>query len=295
MPHKMPLKSDKSALANMSLFFNTPQILKLSDKKYREHLINTSENLAIKSKKNQTLADIYDALYNVLLQKYRCEYVYKNEIAKQLLKEKHPSNDAVLLSEVSVHESKADVLIINGTSTVYEIKSEFDSVERLESQLQSYKLVFDKIYLVCHYSKIEALQSKVSNDIGIIILDQHQKLLEVRKAKLNRNNVSPAHIFKLLHKSEYLRIINKHFGYTPNVQPVYLFSACKELFCQLSPRDAHDYMVKELRKRTRVDYRLELSECLPKSLQLLASTGKLTKRECYSINSILNSETVHPY
>jgi len=287
MPHKMLLKSDKSALANMSLFFNTPQILKLSDSTHREYLVDTSKNLAIKSKKNQTIADIYDELYNVLLQKYRCEYVYKNEIAKQLLKEKHPNNDAVLLSEVGVHDSKADILIINGTSSVYEIKSELDSLDRLYKQINSYRLVFDKIYTVSNYDKIKSVSKVLGKDIGIIALDNDGRLNEIRKAKSNLSNVSPAHIFNLLHKEEYTRIIQKHFGEVPNVQPVYFFSECKKMFCELNSEAAHKYMIQELKKRIKPSYRVEFSQSLPHSLQLLASTGKISKRDCLMLTDIL--------
>lgn len=44
-----------------------------------------------------------------------------------------------MIPEFNVGASKADLAVFNGTSTVYEIKSEIDSTERLKSQMGDYE------------------------------------------------------------------------------------------------------------------------------------------------------------
>ena len=56
----------------------------------------------------------------------------------------HIPQNSTLINEFRVCNSKADIAIINGKSTVYEIKSKYDSLDRLESQIADYKKVFDK-------------------------------------------------------------------------------------------------------------------------------------------------------
>lgn len=48
-----------------------------------------------------------------------------NVIANKILLGKHSLNTSHMLSEFRVGYNKADVVIINGTSSVYEIKSEY--------------------------------------------------------------------------------------------------------------------------------------------------------------------------
>lgn len=101
----------------------------------------------------QFLEDIYD----ILQKNYRYEYIYKNVIANKILLGKHSLNTAHMLTEFRVGKCKADVVILNGTSTVYEIKSEYDSFARLNQQIQAYLDIFDFINIITSNSQAEKL------------------------------------------------------------------------------------------------------------------------------------------
>lgn len=95
---------------------------------------------------NDSLRDWFDFFYSLLIKQYPCEYVYKNAIATELyLTGRHSLNESLLTSEFRSGKSRADVVIVNGTTTVYEVKSEFDSLKRLEGQLLDFKNIFDCI------------------------------------------------------------------------------------------------------------------------------------------------------
>ena len=79
-------------------------------------------------KRHHPLSNWFDFFYNLLFSSYRCEYVYKNAIATKLyLGGHHSLQHSLLTNELRIGQSRADVVILNGTSTVYEIKSEYDS------------------------------------------------------------------------------------------------------------------------------------------------------------------------
>ena len=97
-----------------------------------------------------TWESFFEKTYSYLFNNYRNEYVYKNAIANKILLGRHSLNTSNLLTEFRVDKSKADIVILNGTSSVYEIKSEFDSFERLEEQIRSYRKVFGFINVITH-------------------------------------------------------------------------------------------------------------------------------------------------
>lgn len=69
--------------------------------------------------------DAFEAAFRVLKQDgLRDEYIYKAALTHRVLMGKHSLRTACMLSEFRVGECKADIAILNGTTTVYEIKSE---------------------------------------------------------------------------------------------------------------------------------------------------------------------------
>ena len=93
--------------------------------------------------------DLYERSYSFLEKNYKNEYIYKNMIARKILMGRHSLKSSVLLSEFRVGTNKADLVLINGCSTCYEIKTEYDSLIRLEDQLSSYTKLFNKVFVVC--------------------------------------------------------------------------------------------------------------------------------------------------
>jgi len=255
-----------------------------------KHILNFKSDFLIGGVTQQTsLKDVYNSYYELMNAEYRCEYLYKNEIVKQILLKNH-KNEARLYTELDIYESKADVVIMNGTSTAYEIKTELDNFDRLEKQLASYRLVFDKIYVVTHESKLEALKKIIGKDIGIMILNNDSILEKKRSARSNVKNVRPESIFNLLRREEFVQIIKECFGKVPNAKPVHIFGECKKLFVQLSSEEAHDQMVKVMRCRKIPFYKEELFEVLPDSLKLLGLTGKITKKESVLLSQKLSAK-----
>lgn len=76
-----------------------------------------------------TVGDAFNSAFKVLQTAgLRDEYIYRAAVTKKILMGKHSLRTASMLNEFRAGSCKADLVILNGTATVYEIKSERDSL-----------------------------------------------------------------------------------------------------------------------------------------------------------------------
>ncbi len=215
---------------------------------------------------SMSFGEFFDTLYALIADSYRSEYVYKNVIANKILLGRHSLNTACMLTELRVGNCKADVVILNKTSTVYEIKSEFDSLERLDKQIASYAQVFDLVNIITSNGQLAKLEKAIPRTIGLIELTSTSTLRTVRKPLSLKNDVKPEVIFDTLRKPEYLTIISKAYGYVPDVPNTRIYTECRKLFGKLSPELAHDEMVNALKLRPNKQILARLVHNVPSSL-----------------------------
>ena len=108
--------------------------------------------------------------------RFRDDYVYRAAITEKILLGRHNLNTATLLNEVRAGLCKADVVVINGTSTAYEIKSERDSLVRLKNQLENYRKVFAAVNVVVSKSHLSEVLQIATEDVGVITLSERCEL-----------------------------------------------------------------------------------------------------------------------
>lgn len=276
--------------SELSNLFSPPFIKLILKNDYREKLFEILETSGFIKNINPeiTLQNLYEQAYKSLLKNYRCEYIYKNAIANKILLGRHSINTSTLISELRVNNSKADVVILNGTSCVYEIKTELDSLNRLPSQLNDYRQMFDKIYIVTHEKFLKNLDGIIDDRIGLICLSKDYCLSEKRAAISNKINVDPKCIFNSLRRQEYTNIITRIFGYIPDVPNTEIYNECLKLFLTLDPSIAHDEMVKELKKRNKKNRNKEIINSIPTSIKFLCLDDRLNSSNITKLNQILN-------
>lgn len=128
-------------------------------------------------------------LYNDLIFKYFLnEAVIKNSYIKSFFFGK---KDIVTVYELNVGKSRADIVMLNGHSVVFEIKTEYDTFNRLTLQLSDYFKVFDYINILIPLSSLDSLLSIVPDTVGIITYSKNKNskisFRVYRKAPLNRD------------------------------------------------------------------------------------------------------------
>lgn len=119
----------------------TPLVLdNVAEKGYSSYLTEVCSNSLLLNNIDMDLpfAEFLNRVYSFLFKNYRNEYIYKNVIVNKILLGKHSLKTSQMLTEFRVGKCKADVVVLNCTSTVYEIKSELDSFNRLGKQLGVY-------------------------------------------------------------------------------------------------------------------------------------------------------------
>lgn len=254
-------------------------------------LINrvASDLLKIDSQ-NIPVKDIFEKAYLELSKHYRHEYYYKNTIANKRLLGRHSLDTATMLSEFRVGRNIADCVIINGHSTCYEIKTEYDTLVRLEEQLASYCQLFDKVYVVSDEKYLSDVKSLAPNHVGIIQLTKRNTLSTIREAEdLSFNPISTELVMNSLRAPEYIELTKRLAGHIPDVGNIHMFSACKkiiELTDQELIRDKYRVILKESRKNNAT-----LLKSLPKSLINAGISYKLPMKLQNSLISILQDNS----
>ena len=112
----------------------------------------------------------------------RTDYVYRNAIIDKVVIGRHSINTATPIQEFRVGSSLADLVVLNGTSTVYEIKSERDTLRRLATQIENYSKVFERTYVVTSATRLHSLEHDLPEHVGIITLSRDYTLQTVREA-----------------------------------------------------------------------------------------------------------------
>jgi hypothetical protein len=194
-----------------------------------------------------------------------------------------------MLTEFRSGNCKADVVILNGTSTVYEIKSAYDSVERLKRQVAAYRQLFDKINVISAESQLDKVSAIVDGDIGLMVLTDRNTIRIVREPVSLKEAVQPAKIFDSLRKTEYEQIIKAYFGSIPDTSNGRMYQACRELFCSLSSCVAHDAMVTALKRRGSNQRLKDFVATVPESLTAVSLSCNLTVAEQARFSALMDS------
>ena len=153
----------------------------------------------------------------------------------------------------------------------------FGSLSRLARQVASYATVFAKVYVIASDSHVEAVSQTVPDFVGILCLNGRHNISTLREAADQPERTSPAAIFDAIRTAE-ARMILASYGITvPTVPNTVLHSVLRQAFVKLDPVQAHNGMVRVL-KRTRNLLPLSaLVDQLPLSLQTAALSVPLRK------------------
>lgn len=276
----------------LSSIFNTNILNDFFHNRESNRLVNIFNEFNMHDKicQNVTLKDFFEDSYKQLLKNYRNEYVFKNAITQKILIGRHSIKSSSLFTELRVETSKADVVIFNGTSHVYEIKTDLDNFERLEDQIKNYKKVFEYVNVVSVESKINDIKSLVDDTVGIIILTDKYTLKTVRKAQSGLHNLNKEAIFNLLRKNEYLAIIKKINGTIPVLPNTKIYSACKDLFIELPIKIIHKEVLKILKERKNHKNLVDTIKDFPSSLKIAILEANLSTKQQIDFLDFLNKK-----
>lgn len=228
--------------------------------------------------KRKTVGNLFDAAFELLKEKnYRDEYVYKAALTHKILLGTHSLRTASMLAEFRVGKRKADLVILNGTATAYEIKSERDSLSRLQDQISSYRKVFAKVNVIAGERHVESIFSNTPDDVGVLMLSNRHRISTLREAENCPERTSPQEVFECIRLNEAKEILRLLGVAIPSLPNTAMYEAVREKFIKLDAKEAHLGMVTVLKKERCLMPLAELLDHLPESLHTAALSTPFRK------------------
>lgn len=220
---------------------------------------------------NATVGEAFDAAFDVLKAAgHRDEYIYRSALTHNVLMGTHSLNTACMLTEFRAGACKADLAILNGTATVYEIKSERDSLARLANQVSNYKQVFAKVYVIASEGHVSGVLDTVPDDVGVMMLASRYRISTVRAAEDRPDRICPVTVFQSLRSAEAATILRSLKVAVPEVPNTQRHAAMRALFEALDPTAVHKAMVSTLKRTRNLAPLRDLVDQLPRSLHAAA-------------------------
>lgn len=134
----------------------------LQSNSFLENKLNDSLDVALLNTfKTKNAREIYN---KVILKYYPNEISVKSNFINQVL---FKSRKHVVIFELPIGNSRADLCKINGSSTAYEIKTDLDNLIRLNKQLNDYLDIFEKVFVICSVNKLLEIESQIIPNCGI--------------------------------------------------------------------------------------------------------------------------------
>lgn len=197
-----------------------------------------------------TYSDLLKKSYSVISKYYRCEYVYKNELIKLLLK-KYGTRNSVYFNEFRVGNSIADMVMFNGESKAFEIKTEYDTPRRLDKQMDDYKRFFDKCYIIVPEDKVDEYRDIVESTTGIIAMSRNNGriiLKEIRHAEQNERFEFEA-LMSCLRTEEYKNIVLSLGESLEGIAGYDMYKYCYQVISNANPNELRELFLREIKKR----------------------------------------------
>lgn len=236
------------------------------------------------------IAHDFDSLYQYLDQNYRDEYIFKNELLKQLVI-KVGTNKVSALRELAIADCIADFAVCKANDTeIFEIKTGLDSLSRLFNQLNNYYQAFTKVSVVSTPQHIKQLKANLPiSSIGLYILHKNDRLEQVKAPDFNSSMLNYETIFFILRAKEKENIIKACFGKLPHVGIYYYEDELLKMFKQLPILQAQQLLNKQLQLRLLGTYHQqpELLLDFPSSLYELIYFGNYSKRKAKKLQELI--------
>lgn len=203
----------RAQLADLSSLFSTAVLRRLADPRPLEDP-GRLRSLLKAAAHHLSIGEAFDSAYRLVSRDRGPEYLYKNTVVSKLVLGRHNVHTASAGLEVAMGRSAADVLILNGTSTVYEIKTDLDSFSRLTRQLEDYASVAEHIYLVTSDRRAAAGEAVLPDHVGLLALRRNGKLAICKPSTGGLERLDPIAIHRVLRKAEVLRVVDRTLGAT---------------------------------------------------------------------------------
>lgn len=249
--------------------------------KYDPHLLG----------KDLTYWDYLAYAYKILEKNYQNEYVYKNTFISDWLIKKYSLKNTVAFSEFHIGQAIADLVLFNGSSKAFEIKTELDNDKRLLSQLEEYSKLVEECFIVVPEDFVSDYLTAVDSNIGILALKKSSRSLKIESRRAAKKNffVDIDVLMSSVRCNEYKWMTEQAYGALPDVSCFEMFDACKELLGKLSSERLHSLFLAAVKKRKSITSEFKN---IPRHARQFCLSLDLSKKNFSRLNELYNQRIV---
>ncbi|MCF8369430.1 MAG: sce7726 family protein [Bacteroidales bacterium] len=228
-----PSNTETNKMRSYSSVFSSTSFIKLienDDFTFIDSKINRYDKSRVQSGNIVSYLDYIKFIYSELSKQYNNEYFFKNTFINSLLLKKYGVKNTILINEFRVGKSVADLVLINGESQAFEIKTKLDSPKRLNGQITDYSKVFKKCYIITDETLVDKYAHE-DKSLGIIALKKKARIFqmeEIRPAESNEK-FDPNVAMRCLRTHEYKNIVKTYYKELPEMNSFNMFNICHEL------------------------------------------------------------------
>lgn len=275
--------STKKELAALSRFFSPGVVRELGDNGKSALLARLISQTRVPESlpADACLADAFELAFSLLRHLgNRDDYIYRSAVTQKIVLGKHNLRTTTVLNELRAGSSKADIVVLNGTSTAYEIKSERDTFKRLASQIADYRSVFASVNVVTSPAQADDVLRLVPDDVGVLALTSRFRLQTVREASNEPERTSSLAILGTLRLEEAMRVLDDLRVPLPDVPNTQRWRELRAIFNELPSAAVHSSAVRIVKSsRSRADLASFIKQ-LPKPLSAaILSANPTTKAQ----------------
>jgi len=178
----------------------------------------------------------------------------RRAMAQKVLRQHKDEPETLVLHELGLAGgvSRVDVAVVNGRLHGYEIKSERDTLERLDDQAHIYGRIFDHVTIVAGERHVSCIEARVPAWWGIKVATAGPRgAVYLRQERYAKGNPSPdpEMIASLLWRPEALDILER-YGYAKGVKSKGKAAMYRRLAEKLSLSDLRAEVRAALKVRT---------------------------------------------
>ena len=247
--------------------------------------IDRYDQVWLNNKKNRYI-DYLKYVYGILENQYQNEYIVKNAFLNDWLIQELGKNDSQIFSEFRIGKVIADLVMFNGRSKVFEIKTELDSNRRLNTQLEEYQKVFNDVYLIVPSKKYDEY-SECGDGIGIITFDGDKNERFNLRIQANTNfDIDIKTLMQVFHTTEYKQVVTNYYGQLPTMTSFNQFEVCHDLIKNIPQKELNQLFIGQMKLRSKAQ---KLSNRCYKEFNQISLALKMKNENWKHLFSVLKS------
>ena len=184
-----------------------------------------------------------------------------------------------MMTEFRVGKCKADAVVLNGTGTAYEIKSERDSLTRLTKQVAAYKKVFETVNIIVGENHLDETLASTADDVGVMVLTSAFQISTKRSPSPSTSKICPLAVFDCINLAEAESVLLANGVDIPQVPNTKKHEILRRLFSELTSADAHRGMVETLKRTRNLMSLKNLLDDVPSSLYSATLSSRMRSRD----------------